>query len=62
MMTTAQPRDEFARRLQEIVEEIKKHKWLESEKAGSDIGGNKAALDWIHKHYESWKKDRGYQG
>ena len=31
-------------------EEILKHKWIESEKAGSDIGFEKALLDWIVKH------------
>jgi hypothetical protein len=28
-------------------EEILKHKWIESEKAGADIGFEKALLDWI---------------
>ena len=27
-------------------EEILKHKWIESEKAGKDIGFEKALLDW----------------
>ncbi|MGA1205216.1 MAG: DUF4032 domain-containing protein [Opitutales bacterium] len=36
-------------------EEILKHKWLESEKAGEDIGFEKALLDWIRKHREGWK-------
>ena len=30
-------------------EEILKHKWIESEKAGADIGFEKALLDWIVK-------------
>ena len=30
-------------------EEILKHKWIESEKAGTDIGFEKALLDWILK-------------
>ena len=30
-------------------EEILRHKWLESEKAGHDIGFEKALLDWIVK-------------
>jgi hypothetical protein len=30
-------------------EEILKHKWIESEKAGADIGFEKALLDWIMK-------------
>jgi len=50
----------FCDRIQEILEEIQKHKWLESEKAGRDIGGNKAALDWLTNHYDGWKKSKGY--
>ena len=38
--------------------EILKHKWIESEKAGTDIGFEKALLDWIRKYRTSWKKDR----
>ena len=36
-------------------EEILKHKWIESEKAGSDIGFEKALLDWIVKYRSSWR-------
>ena len=50
---------EFIGRVQAILREIERHKWLESEKAGRDIGGNRAALDWIERHYELWKKSRG---
>ena len=39
-------------------EEILKHKWIESEKAGEDIGFERALLDWIRKHRESWRKNR----
>jgi hypothetical protein len=39
-------------------EEILKHKWIESEKAGSDIGFEKALLDWIVKHRSSWRDRR----
>ena len=38
--------------------EILKHKWLESEKAGSDIGFEKALLDWIQKHRSNWRSFR----
>jgi len=40
-----------------VIEEILKHKWIESEKVGHDIGKNKAALDWIMKYYSDWKKN-----
>lgn len=39
-------------------EEILKHKWIESEKAGTDIGFEKALLDWILKHRSSWREKR----
>ncbi len=31
-------------------EEILRHKWIESEKVGYDIGFERALLDWIVKH------------
>jgi hypothetical protein len=39
-------------------EEILRHKWIESEKAGSDIGFEKALLDWIVKHRSNWRERR----
>ena len=39
-------------------EEILKHKWIESEKAGSDIGFEKALLDWVLKHRSNWRDKR----
>ncbi len=39
-------------------EEILRHKWLESEKAGHDIGFERALLDWIVKHRSNWRKSR----
>jgi hypothetical protein len=39
-------------------EEILRHKWIESEKAGNDIGFEKALLDWIVKHRSSWRTQR----
>ena len=35
--------------------EILKHKWLESEKAGHDIGFEKALLSWVCNHREKWR-------
>ena len=37
-------------------EEIMRHKWLESEKVGYDIGYDKALLDWIMNHRDKWRK------
>jgi len=39
-----------------VVEEIKRHLWLESEKAGHDIGFDQAANDWIAKFSAGWVK------
>ncbi|MDR1009681.1 MAG: DUF4032 domain-containing protein [Opitutaceae bacterium] len=39
-------------------EEILRHKWLESERLGYDIGFERALLDWIRKHRESWRAAR----
>ena len=39
-------------------DEIMKYKWIESEKAGFDIGFERALLDWIRNHRDTWKKNR----
>ncbi len=39
-------------------EEILKHKWIESEKAGKDIGFERALLTWVRKHRTDWKTNR----
>jgi len=40
-------------------EEILRHKWIESEKAGYDIGFERALLDWVMRHRGGWRKTRG---
>ena len=40
------------------LDEILRHKWLESEKAGRDIGFEQALTDWIMKHRSKWRKAR----
>ncbi len=42
-------------------EEVLKHKWLESEKAGHDIGYERALVDWIMNHREKWRAQRRRQ-
>ena len=42
--------------------EILKHKWLESEKAGYDVGFERALTDWIVKHRSKWRKTRQTSG
>jgi hypothetical protein len=39
-------------------EEIMKHKWIESQKAGHDIGFERALTDWIVKHRSKWRRSR----
>lgn len=39
-------------------EEILKHKWIESERLGYDIGFERALLDWIRKHRDGWRRSR----
>jgi hypothetical protein len=39
-------------------EEILRHKWIESERLGQDIGFERALLDWIRKHREGWRAAR----
>jgi len=39
-------------------EEILRHKWIESERLGHDIGFERALLDWIRKHREGWRSAR----
>jgi hypothetical protein len=46
------------REFQAEREEILKHKWIESEKAGHDIGFERALTEWIIKHRSSWRKTR----
>ncbi len=42
-------------------EEILRHKWIESEKQGHDIGFEKALLDWIVKHRAGWRALRQHR-
>ncbi|MCD4780379.1 MAG: hypothetical protein K8S27_07525 [Candidatus Omnitrophica bacterium] len=42
--------------LPEVVEEIKRHLWIESEKAGYDIGFDSAADDWFNKYSQDWMR------
>ncbi|HNX05407.1 MAG TPA: DUF4032 domain-containing protein [Opitutales bacterium] len=42
-------------------EEILRHKWLESEKAGRDIGFERALLDWIRNYRDGWRNARRSQ-
>ena len=38
----------------ELKKEIEKHKWIESERNGNDIGFEHALVDWMSKHRNGW--------
>ena len=46
------------RHFQAQREEIMKHKWYESERAGYDIGFDRALTDWTIRHRSNWRKSR----
>lgn len=46
------------REFQAEREEILRHKWIESEKAGRDIGFESALTDWIMRHRSNWRRNR----
>jgi len=39
-------------------EEIRRCKWLISEKEGRDVGFERALTEWVVKHREAWRKKR----
>jgi hypothetical protein len=39
-------------------EEILRHKWLESEKAGRDVGFESALISWVVHHRAQWRRER----
>jgi hypothetical protein len=63
-MKAASPADDLLknsslyREFQAEREEILRHKWIESEKAGHDIGFERALTDWIIRHRANWRRAR----
>ena len=37
------------------IEEIDRHKWIESQKAGYDLG-DRAVFDWVEKHAAAFRR------
>ena len=37
------------------LEEVRRHKWIESEKQNRDIGFEEALVDWMKNHREDWR-------
>ncbi len=50
--------DPLAEIIRSQHEEIKKYKWIESEKQGRDIGWECAAREWMQKYFPDWKRHR----
>jgi len=52
------PKRESKKLLQDarVKEEINRHKWIESEKVGYDIGFDRAAEDWISRYADDWEQ------
>ncbi|MEI7998036.1 MAG: hypothetical protein WCH62_00810 [Candidatus Omnitrophota bacterium] len=38
----------------DVLAEINRHKWIESQKAGYDIGFERASREWIQSYSEKW--------
>ncbi len=51
---------DFKKYMADVISEINKHKWFESEKRKKDIGFQEAAMDWIpkyaNKYREHWER------
>lgn len=39
-----------------VIAEIQRHLWIESEKAGRDIGFDKAKEDWLKNFSKAWMR------
>ncbi len=49
--------EETAKKLlsnKKVVEEIDRHRWIESEKAGHDVGFDRASTDWLERFSQAW--------
>jgi hypothetical protein len=44
----------YRKTLPNLIHSIEEYKWLESEKAGYDIGENEASKRWIKSYYREW--------
>ena len=38
-------------------EEIRRYKWIESQRAGHDIGFERALTEWVASHREIWRAE-----
>lgn len=42
-------------------EEIRRYKWIESQREGRDIGLERALTEWVAGHREIWRAERQLQ-
>ena len=48
--------DDFQQFMLDQCDEMKRHKWIESEKAGRDLG-NQAIREWICKYAKEYRRN-----
>ncbi len=41
-----------------VREEIERYRWIESEKEGGDIGGERANSEWLSRYAAAWQRSR----
>jgi hypothetical protein len=44
-----------------VVQEINRHRWIESEKANTDVGFETASTDWLNRFSDEWLKQNKVQ-
>ena len=44
--------------IQHKQDEVAKYKWIESQKAGQDIGWERATAEWLEKHFPEWERQQ----
>lgn len=49
-------REEFVQFMEIQTNEMEKHKWIESEKVGHDLG-NQAVMDWVRKYAKQFREE-----
>lgn len=55
--TSTSSSDSYAE-FQAELDEVLHYKWIESEKAGHDIGFERALKEWTERHRENWRRKR----
>jgi len=40
------------------LDEIRRYKWIESQKAAEDIGFERALVEWVTQHRDKWRSSR----